>query len=307
LGCGILFGAVTVSVPFQVMGLLLVSVGLAAVPSADEQARLLDQANASYAGRRPLEAVKLYREYLARYPDRADVRVFLGAALFNLEKPEEALEETRRALTLDKTYGLAYTLAGRIHAGGRHWEMAQQAFAEALRLNPRDRETWYFSGRAYYDENRFDKALEAFQGALALGDGQSRVYENLGLAAEALGRFADAEQAYKHAVELSAGEYRPYLAYGAFLDKQGRPAQSIEMLQKALALEPENVDTRFELGKALYQAGQLAAAARVLEAALAISNQCRVHYLLIGVYSQQERSDDADRQAKALENCRNER
>ena len=306
-GCGILFGAVAVFVPFQVLGLLVVSAWFAAGPGADEQTRLLDQANAAYAGRLPLEAVRLYREYLAHYPDRADVRVFLGAALFNLGKPEEALEETRHALALDKSYSLAYTLAGRIYAAGRHWEMAQQAFAEALRLNPRDRETWYFSGRAYYDENRFDKALEAFQGALALGDGQSRVYENLGLAAEALGRFADAEQAYKHAVELSAGEYRPYLAYGAFLDKQGRPAQSIEMLQKALALEPENVDTRFELGKALYQAGQLAAAARVLEAALAISNQCRVHYLLIGVYSQQQRSDDADRQAKALENCRNER
>src|SRR5580700_7003767 len=289
------------------MGMLLISAGFSAGQGADEQSRLLERANASYAGRRPLEAVQLYREYLAHYPDRADVRVFLGAALFNLDKPEEALEETRRALALDKTYGLAYTLAGRIYASGRHWEMARQAFAEALRLNPRDRETWYFSGRAYYDENRFDKAIEAFQRALTLGDGQSRVYENLGLAAEALGRFPEAEQAYKHAVQLSAGEYRPYLAYGAFLDKQGRADQSIEMLEKALSLQPEIVDTRFELGKALYQSGQLAAAARVLEPALAISNQCRVHYLLIGVYSQQERSSDADRQAKALENCRNER
>src|ERR1700722_9822986 len=306
MGCGILFGAVAVFVPFQVVGLLVVSVGFAAGPGADQQTRLLDQANAAYAGRRPLEAVQLYREYLAHYPDRADVRVFLGAALFNLEKAEEALEETRHALTLDKNYSLAYTLAGRIYAGGRHWEMAQQAFGEALRLNPRDRETWYFSGRAYYDENRFDKALEAFQRALALGDGQSRVYENLGLASEALGRFAEAEQAYKHAVQLGAGEYRPYLVYGAFLDKQGRSAQSIEMLEKALSLGPQIVDTRFELGKALYQSGQLAAAARVLEPALASSNQCRVHYLLVSVYSQQGRSNDADRQAKALENCRND-
>lgn len=283
------------------------AIGLfAAGPQLDEQARLLDRANASYAGRRPVEAVRLYREYLARYPDRADVRVFLGAALFNLEKPEEALEETRRALTLDKSYGRAYTLAGRIYAGRHAWELAQQAFAEALRLNPRDRETWYFSGRAYYDDNRFEKAIEAFQRALAVGGRQGRVYENLGLASEALGRFAEAEQAYKRAVQLSAGEYRPYLAYGVFLHKQGRPAQSIEMLEKALSLEPEIVDTRFELGKALYQTGQLAAAARVLEPALAISNQCRVHNLLVSVYSQQKRSEDVDREAKALENCRNE-
>lgn len=295
-------------VPIQsgVAGLLLVSIVFAVGPGADEQAGLIERANASYAARRPLEAVQLYREYLARYPDRADVRVFLGAALLNLDKPKEALEETRRALTLDKNYSRAYTLAGRIHAGQHDWEAAEQAFGEALRLSPRDRETWYFWGRAYFDANSFEKAVEAFQRALAVGAGDSRVYENLGLASEALGRFAEAEQAYKRAVQLGAREYRPYLAYGVFLDKQGRPAESIEMLQKALSLEPDNVDVRFELGKALYQSRQLAAAWQVLEPALAISNQCRVHYLLVSVYSQQEKAGEADRHVKALENCRNE-
>ncbi len=288
------------------IGLLLVSIAFAAGPGVDEQARLLERANASYAGRQPLEAVRLYREYLARYPDRADVRVFLGAALLNLDRPKEALEEAQHALTLDKSYSRAYTLEGRIYAGQHDWELARQAFAEALQVNPRDRETWYFSGRAYFDGNRFDKAIEAFQQALAVGPGDSRVYENLGLASEALGRFAEAEQAYQHAIQLSAREYRPYLAYGVFLNKQGRPAQSIEMLQKALSLEPESVDVRFELGKALYESRQLAAAAQVLEPALAISDQCRVHYLLVSVYSQLQKNDDAERQVKALGNCRNE-
>ena len=73
------------------------------------------------------------------------------------------------------------------------------------------------------------------------------------------------------------------------------------MLRKALSLEPDNADLRFELGKALYQSRQLAAAAQVFESALAISNQCRVHYLLVSVYSQQQKTEEADRQMKALE------
>lgn len=291
---------------FRVIGLLITALAFGVEPPATEQARLLDQANAHYAARRPLEAVQLYRKYLANYPDRADVRVFLGAALFNLGAPKEALEETRRALVLDKTYGRAYTLAGRIQAGQQEWKRAQQAFSEALRLDARDREAWYFSGRAYYEENRFEKAIQSFQRALELGPGQSRIYENLGLASEALSRFAEAEQAYKHSIELSEGQYRPYLAYGAFLHKQGRTAPGIEMLEKALSLDQESVDTRFELGKALSQSGQLAGAARALEPALRNSNQCRIHNLLISVYSQQARSEDAIRQEKALENCRNE-
>jgi tetratricopeptide (TPR) repeat protein len=289
-------------------GLLLISFLLGATPPQVEQARLLDQANASYSGQRPLEAVKLYQEYLDRYRDRADVRVFLGAALFNLGKPEQALEETRRALMLDKTYGRAYTLAGRIYAGRHEWKQARQAFDEALKLDPGDHETWYFSGRAFYEDNRFEEAVEAFQRALAPGGGkgQSRAHENLGLAYEALGRFAEAEQAYKRAVGLGSPEYHPYLAYGAFLDKQGRADESIPMLERALSFDPGSADTRFELGKALNQSGQLAAAAQVLEPALSLSNQCRIRYLLISVYAQQQRTEDADRQAKLLENCRNE-
>jgi tetratricopeptide (TPR) repeat protein len=283
------------------VGLLLISAALAANPPQDEPARLLERANASYANHQPQEAVRLYREYLAHYPDRADVRVFLGAALFNLDKPEEAFEESRHAITLDKNYARAYTLAGRIHAGRHDWDLAHQAFDDALRLDPRDRETWYFAGRAYYDENRFDKAVETFERALAVGAAPSRVYENLGLSYEALGRFPEAERAYKQAVQLAAGEYRPYLAYGRFLDKQGSTAEAIAMLQEALVLAPRDTDTHFELGKALFQSGQFAAAEQVLEASLALSNQCRVHYLLVNVYSQQQKPNEADQQVRALE------
>jgi tetratricopeptide (TPR) repeat protein len=282
---------------------LIATVALALEPG-DDQGRLLEEANAAYAGRRPLDAVRLYRQYLARNPDRADVRVFLGAALLNAGKSDEALEESRRAISLDKTYPRAYTLAGRIYAGRHEWAAAQQAFADALRLNPRDRETWFFSGRAYYDESRFEKAIEAFRRSLALGGEQSRVLESLGLAYEGLNRFAEAEESYRRAVELGGGDYRPYLAYGVFLQKQGRSVQGIAALQKALGLAPENVDARFELGKALSQSGRLADAARVLESAVSTSNQCRIHYLLVSIYSQQERTQDADRHAEALESCR---
>ncbi len=289
-----------------IIGLLWTCLACGADPPKAEQARLLDQANSSYAARLPLEAIHLYREYLANYPDRADVRVFLGAALFNLGKPVDALEETRRALLLDKTYGRAHTLAGRIHAARHEWDRAQREFSAAIKLDRSDREAQYFSGRAYYDEGRFEQSIEAFQRALALGPGQSRIFENLGLASEALGGFAKAEQAYKRGIELSTGEYRPYLAYGVFLQKQGRTAESIQLLERALSLDPENVDARFELGKALLQSGQLEGASRVLEPASSSSNQCRIHYLLVGVYSQQARNEDANRQEKALENCRNE-
>src|SRR5437870_4569097 len=103
-------------IQFCATGLLLAAT-ICQASQDDEAAHLLRDANTSYQAHRPAEAVRLYREYLARYPDRADVRVFLGGALFNLDKPDEALEEARLALALDKNYGRAYTLVGLIYAG----------------------------------------------------------------------------------------------------------------------------------------------------------------------------------------------
>ena len=145
---------------------------LAAGPRSGEPANLLEQANASNQVHRPLDAVERYCEYLARYPDRA------------------------------------YVLDGRVYSGRVAWEPAQEAFTQALRLDPRDREAWYFSGRAWYEQNRFEKAIEAFQKARSLGSEQSPVYENLGLAYEAPGKFAEAGQACRRAVELGGVESR---------------------------------------------------------------------------------------------------
>ena len=265
--------------------------------------RLLAEANTAYRSLRPAEAVKLYREYLARYPDRADVRVFLGGALLNLEQMQDALDEANHAIALDVNYSKGYLLAGRIFGARGQWDAAQNLFQKAQGLDPRDIEPWYFSGRAFYDANRFDKAIECFQQALRLGGEQSRVYENLALAQDALGIYDGAEKSFRKAVDLAAGASRPYLAFGAFLFRQSRSSESLPMLRQALALAPASVGVRFELARALYHQSMSGEAARVLEPALP-SGECRVHNLMARIYSARMDTSLAQAQVKAIENCR---
>src|SRR5437660_1578767 len=82
----------------------------------DARERLLVEANAAYQSLHAADAVRLYREYLALYPDRADVRVYLGGALLNLNQLTAALDEAERAIALDPRYGRGYILAGRVCA-----------------------------------------------------------------------------------------------------------------------------------------------------------------------------------------------
>src|SRR5947207_3313538 len=117
-------------------------------PAQSSPASLLEEANASYRALRSAEAVRLYREYLAHYADRADVRTYLGAALLNMNQPREALEEVKRAIILDDRYAKAYTLAGRVYTDRQQWDLAKEFFDQAVALDPGDRETWYFFGRS---------------------------------------------------------------------------------------------------------------------------------------------------------------
>jgi len=269
------------------------------------QSRLLEEADLNYRALRSAEAVRLYREYLTHYADRADVRTYLGGALLNMRQLPEALVEANRAIALDNRYAKAYTLAGRVYTEQQRWDLARKCFEQAVALEPGERETWYFFGRSSYDANRFERSIEAFLEALRLGAGQSRVYENLGLAYEALSQFRDAEKAYRQAVELAGNTYRPYVAYGVFLFKRGRMTESLPLLERAFRLEPNAADVRFELARVLYHAGKLAEASKVLEGSLP-SNECRLHNLLARIFSVQGRSSEAEREVKSLKNCRDD-
>jgi tetratricopeptide (TPR) repeat protein len=272
------------------------------VATQDPGDRLLAQANAAYGSLRAAEAVGFYRQYLALYPDRADVRVFLGGALLNLGQSQAALDEAQRAIALDNRYAKGYILAGRVCAAREQWDRAQGFFETAQRLDKQDPDAWYFAGRASYDANRFEQAIGAFEQALRAGGEQSRVYENLGLAQDALGQFDAAEKSFRKAVDLAGAAWRPYLAYGAFLFRQGRPTQSLRALRQALALAPAAIDVRFELARVLYHEQSLEEAAQVLEPARP-SRECRVHNLLARIYSAGGKSGPAEAEIKALANC----
>ncbi len=279
---------------------LLCALGL--VAAQDPQARLLAAANAAYRSLHAAEAVSLYREYLAHYPDRADVRVFLGGALLNLNQLDDAIDEAKHAIALDKGYAKGYILAGRVQAARQQFEAAQRFFETAQRLDPADLDAWYFSGRAFYDANRFERAIEAFERARKTGAEQSRVYENLGLSQDALGQFDAAERSLRKAVDLAAGAWRPYLAYGAFLFRQSRAAESLPVLRQALALAPADVSVRFELARVLYHQNSLDEAARVLAPAQA-SSECRVHNLLARIYSARGDTGPAEVEVRAIQTC----
>ncbi len=282
-------------------GMLASQAGLGS-PSSSRMTQLLEEATARYRALQSAEAVRLYREYLASYSDRADVRVFLGAALLNLNQPAAALEEARRAIRLDPRYAKAYTLAARTYSAQQQWELAIDYFNRALELDGRDADTWYFLGSAQLEAGRYDALLASSLRALKTAGPQSRLYENLARGYAGLGQYAEAEDAYQHALEVDMRAYRPFLSYGLFLFKQGRFPESVKMLQEACRRAPDSSDARFELARVLYQSGRLEDAAQALLSGTP-ARECRARYLLSRIYSAQGKPDQAGLEVEAMHGC----
>jgi Tfp pilus assembly protein PilF len=291
---------------------LLVVLAASAQDSGNpEAARVLNEANANYRGMHPERAVLLYREYLSRFPDRADVRVWLGAALLSAGSRNEASSEVERAIALDAKNAKAYVLRGRIIAAAEKWALASAAFDRAIQLDPRDADAWYFAGRASCAEERFKRAIAQFRQVLKLGREQSRVYVNLGSAYDALDQNREAQAAFRRAIDLAhnetvPGEYRPWFAYGVFLFKQQQVPESLAMLTQAFRIAPDVPEVRFELAKVLYQGSQLSEAAGILEGA-ANPRECRALNLLSRIFRMQGKDADADRELAAWNRCDRDR
>jgi len=175
-------------------------------------------------------------------------------------------------------------------------------FLKSLALNPKDLDTWYFLGRASYSADPA-AAVDSYRHALERGAPQGRVYEHLGRAYELLGQAADADKSYRRALELAGDSFSPYFAYGTFLFKAGRIADSLPVLEQALRREPGSAEARLELSRALFHAGETEQALGVLQPARE-SNDCRVHQLLLRLFTLKANTREADKELNFLETCR---
>ncbi|NIC43439.1 tetratricopeptide repeat protein, partial [Aquabacterium sp. A08] len=91
-------------------------------------------------------------EPLAR--KRARVRLELAAGYFEQGQMPVALDEVKQALQIDPGYADAYNLRALIYMRLNEPRLAEDSFAQALRLAPRDGDTLHNLGWMYCQDGR---------------------------------------------------------------------------------------------------------------------------------------------------------
>jgi type IV pilus assembly protein PilF len=155
---------------------------------------------------------------------RAAVRMELASLHFSRGQYETALDEIKLALAAKPDLGAAFSLRGLVYASMGEEALAEESFARALQINPRDADTMH--NRAWFlcQRDRFAEADRLFEQALA--------------------------------VPQYRGAERTFLAQGVCLSRAGRLDEAERKLSRAYELDPSNPTTAMSLAEVLYRRGE---------------------------------------------------
>lgn len=287
-----------------------------AVALREKSARaLFGLARAQYAMGDAANAEKNARAALESSPKHAGARILLatilskgptteGEAIALLSKVTEAGEV--RAASSESQVVQAYIEAGRVHLLRSRVSAASEAFAEALKMDPRnvqalmgDAELFFRSGRYSQALLRFDEAMKADETSVLAKAGAIKTLLALekkkdakdlakklrdskpelalgafwlGRVEEALGNKKDAEALYLEAIKLGTSDQEivdAYVSLVALLSAIGRGEDAQAKLAEASAKYPNLAALHRAKGEVLSDAGRYAEARAEFEAALA--------------------------------------
>lgn len=189
------------------------------------------------------DEMQAWQKYLLYRPGDAAAHYRLGL-LDAAASPAEALPELMQAVRLDPSLDATVeNLRSALNTATLSDDLAYQLLV---------------SGRALGVVGDWDLAAEAFHNAITVRAGYAEAWAWLGEAKQQQGQDGSIE--IERALALNPESAMIQSLYGVYLQRQEQPKQALAAFQKAAALEPQDPGWQMALGEAYEQTGDLVAA-----------------------------------------------
>ena len=129
------------------------------------------------------DAVQVYSRLAQQYPKDAAYLNYLGIALLQEGKMDEARKQFDRATKVDRRFSDAYNNMGATYYAEKQYKKAISQYQRSLSLKPNVASVYTNIGYAYFAEKQLPKAMEAFHKALEI---DPHVFEETGRAGSIL-------------------------------------------------------------------------------------------------------------------------
>lgn len=209
------------------------------VPAVDYR-RLMKRATALAKSGKLTDAEKYLRESLALREDYAATHVAYGFVLDSLNRPNDAVREYSRALSLDPAEGGAHRYWAQTLIKARQIDSAIEHLKRALQLDPYDDDAYRHWGDAMAVVGRDTEAAACYKKALELNSENVFAHNNFGQILTRVGQPEEALRHFREAVKHDGMFASGYANEGAVLARLGRAAEAVPLYRRAIELDPNH-------------------------------------------------------------------
>lgn len=212
---------------------------------------LLEQAEIAANQDQTEKSLGFVEELLALRPDHQRA-LYIQAFLYKeLDRLDDALRVTQRALETDPNNWQLQRLTGSLHWDIGCGHAALQAYDRAISQQPTDPYSWYYKGYVLYRLKRYKEALPCLERALSLRPDSTFILNQKGFCLEHLGRHRDAVTAYQQAVRLQPQELRTREYLGQALQSDGDLDGALRVFDTILRMSPARETALFQRAEIL--------------------------------------------------------
>lgn len=178
--------------------------------------------------------------------------------LYRAGKFDEALTKANAAIAVNPKEYRAHVMLGYILGAQQKLKPASDALAQAIKLNPQDKEVYLLKAQIDFFRNAQDEALAAAKQAVALDPKYGEAHLMVGaLLKWNKERQPEAIAALQNAIEINPQLFAAYDDLGHLYEATDRVKEAEETFRKGMELDPKHMAGRFALGRLMVKQGRL--------------------------------------------------
>ena len=176
--------------------------------------------------------------------------------LFTKGQLQQALSETNQMLEKFPNSVILFNIAGASNAALMQFDAAIENYKKALSINPNYADAYYNMGVALNDKGDPEAAIESYKKALRINPNYADAYNNMGTALKDKGDLKEAIDHYKQSLKINPGFAEGHSNLGAALQLLNQTEQALASYEKAISLKKDLKTAISGLGMALLKKGE---------------------------------------------------